>query len=626
MYDQGYIEPEADAFFDSLVFRDGSHGKICTYMASKEVIDRIRETLDIVDVVGSVVTLKKMGKYFKAPCPFHQEKTPSFVVSPERQRWHCFGSCHEGGDIFSFVMKYHHTTFPEAILELGKQAGIPPHELSSTISASDTDTLHKKAILEINDLAAKYYHYILTQSPVGAIARTYLGDRQVNDRTRDAFVLGYAPDSWDNLLQYLRKKKFSDASLIGSGLFVEGQRGLYDRFRGRLMFPIYNAQNDTIGFSGRLIKPAGDGVEAAKYVNTPETLVYHKRESLYGIHKAKEAIRKSGSVIVVEGEFDMITPYSHGIENIVAIKGSAFTEEQLKILRRYCQKLIFALDADAAGIDALKKTALAAEGYDFEMYVCRIPGGKDPDEAVRHDFPAFKRSLEDIVTIYDYVIELQSKSLNLSDPFSKNTFAETVIPYIEPIQNPIVKQHYIKKIAQIMDVGMESVNSVILSIRKKRKVPKMAIIENTDTPAASGSRRELLQRFILATLVTSDDIRPLMAITSQYLLPTDFTQSSYMKMYTYLVELVHDQPATTTLQEGNIPSHLKDVYHETYLYASMITAEVGVKSFEKMVIEFAKIATTDSLKTAISTEELGHEDDSVNSQKRLAALEKALRA
>jgi DNA primase len=324
-------------------------------MASKEVIDRIRDTIDIVDVVGSVVTLKKMGKYFKAPCPFHQEKTPSFVVSPERQRWHCFGACHEGGDIFSFVMKYHNLTFPEAILELGKQAGIPPAELSSTISTTDTDTLNKKSILEINELAAKYYHYVLTQTSAGAIAQEYLTNRQIKDGIRDAFMLGYAPESWDNLVQFLRKKKFSDSSLMASGLFVEGQRGLYDRFRGRLMFPIYNAQNDIIGFSGRLIKPTGDGVEAAKYVNTPETLVYHKRESLYGIQKAKDAIRKLGMVIAVEGEFDMITPYSHGIENIVAIKGSAFTDEQLKILRRYCQKLVFALDADAAGIDALKK-------------------------------------------------------------------------------------------------------------------------------------------------------------------------------------------------------------------------------------------------------------------------------
>lgn len=593
-------------------------------MASKEVIDRIRDTIDIVDVVGSVVTLKKMGKYFKAPCPFHQEKTPSFVVSPERQRWHCFGACHEGGDIFSFVMKYHNLTFPEAILELGKQAGIPPAELSSTISTTDTDTLNKKSILEINELAAKYYHYVLTQTSAGAIAQEYLTNRQIKDGIRDAFMLGYAPESWDNLVQFLRKKKFSDSSLMASGLFVEGQRGLYDRFRGRLMFPIYNAQNDIIGFSGRLIKPTGDGVEAAKYVNTPETLVYHKRESLYGIQKAKDAIRKLGMVIAVEGEFDMITPYSHGIENIVAIKGSAFTDEQLKILRRYCQKLVFALDADAAGIDALKKTAISAEKYEFEMYVCRIPGGKDPDEAVRHDYPAFKRALDEVVTIYDYIIDLQSQSLNLADPFSKNTFAETVIPYIEPIQNPIVKQHYIKKIAQIMDVGIESVNSVIQSIRRKRKSPRKSADEPTDTPVVSGSRRELLQRFILASIVTADDTQSLLAITSKYLLPADFTQAAYVRLYEFLVGYIQRSPPYA-IKEVDIPAHLKEVYHEAYLYASMISAEVDVKSFEKTVIEFAKIATTDTLKTAVTEEEAGHEDDSINSQKRLAALEKALR-
>ncbi|MEI6326709.1 MAG: DNA primase [Candidatus Roizmanbacteria bacterium] len=592
-------------------------------MASKEVIDRIRETIDIVDVVGSVVTLKKMGKYFKSPCPFHQEKTPSFVVSPERQRWHCFGACHEGGDVFSFVMKYHNLTFPEAILELGKQAGIAPAELSSTISSTDSDTLNKKSILEINEFAAKYYHYILTQTPVGLVAQTYLSNRQVKDGIKETFMLGYAPDSWDNLVQYLRKKKFSDSALLATGLFVEGQRGLYDRFRGRLMFPIYNAQNDIIGFSGRLIKPSGDGVEAAKYVNTPETLVYHKRESLYGIQKAKDAIRKSGIVIVVEGEFDMIMPYSHGIENIVAIKGSAFTDEQLKILRRYCQKMIFALDADAAGIEAIKKTAISAEKYEFEMYVCRIPGGKDPDEAVRHDFPAFKQALSDVVTIYDHIIDLQSKSLNLSDPFSKNAFAEVVIPYIEPIQNPIVKQHYIKKIAQIMDVGIENVNSVIQAIRKKRKTPRPAPVDLLDQPAVLGSRRELLQRFILASLVTNDDPRSLILITTKYLLSTDFTQISYGRLYEFLIEHIN-QSSPSSVKEEVVPSHLKEAYHEVYLYASMISADVDLKSFEKTVIEFAKIATTDSLKTAVTEEESGHEDDSVNSQKRLATLEKAL--
>ena len=593
-------------------------------MASKEVIDRIRDAIDIVDVVGSVVTLKKMGKYFKAPCPFHQEKTPSFVVSPERQRWHCFGACHEGGDIFSFVMKYHNLTFPEAILELGKQAGIPPAELSSTISSTDTDTLNKKSILEINELAAKYYHYVLAQTPNGSIALEYLKNRQIKDGIRDSFMLGYAPESWDNLVQYLRKKKFSDTALLASGLFVEGQRGLYDRFRGRLMFPIYNAQNDIIGFSGRLIKPSSDGVEAAKYVNTPETLIYHKRESLYGIQKAKDAIRKLGIVIAVEGEFDMITPYSHGIENIVAIKGSAFTDEQLKILRRYCQKLVFALDADAAGIDALKKTAMAAEKYEFEMYVCRIPGGKDPDEAVRHDFPAFKRALDEVVTIYDYIIDLQSQSLNLSDPFSKNTFAETVIPYIEPIQNPIVKQHYIKKIAQIMDVGIDSVNAVIQSIRKKRKSPRVSAEQPADSPVVSGSRRELLQRFILASMVTSDDMLSLVTLTSKYLLPGDFTQASYARLYEFLVGCVQ-RTTPSTIKEEDVPAHLKEAYHEAYLYASMISADVDIKSFEKTVIEFAKIATTDTLKTAVTEEASGHQDDSVNSQKRLAALEKALR-
>jgi DNA primase len=242
---------------------------------------------------------------------------------------------------------------------------------------------------------------------------------------------------------------------------------------------------------------------------------------------------------------------------------------------------------------------------------------------VRQDFLAFKRALDEVVTIYDYIIDLQSQSLSLSDPFSKNTFAETVIPYIEPIQNPIVKQHYIKKIAQIMDVGIESVNAVIQSIRKKRKSPRISTEQSTDSPVVSGSRRELLQRFILASIVTSDDMSSLLNITTKYLLPTDFTQASYARLYEFLVGYTQHTPPSV-LNEQDISAHLKEVYHEAYLYASMISSDVDVKSFEKTVIEFAKIATTDSLKTAVSDDEPGHENDSVNSQKRLAALEKSL--
>jgi len=281
--------------------------------------EEIKEKIDIVEYIGQFVKLTKAGRNFKGLCPFHQEKTPSFVVSPDRQIWHCFGTCGVGGDVISFLMKWENLTFYEALKELAEKAGV---KLESG-NFEDTKWDQKEKLYAINRATLKYYQYLLAKTSYGAAAREYLQKRKLDERIINTFELGYAPSSWDSLSKYLQKKSFSLQDIAASGLIIfKNQRHGYDRFRNRIMFPLRDARDNVVGFSGRLLK---DDARSAKYVNTPETDVYHKRNHLYGINKTKEAIRKRDNVIVVEGEFDLITPYQYGVENIVAIKGAALT-------------------------------------------------------------------------------------------------------------------------------------------------------------------------------------------------------------------------------------------------------------------------------------------------------------
>lgn len=339
-------------------------------------VEDIKQRIDIVEYIGRYVDLKKSGRNFKGICPFHQEKSPSFVVSPDRQIWHCFGTCGVGGDVISFLMKWENLSFYEALKELADSVGIKLDD----VQYDDKQFARKQKLYEINLQALKFYSYLLQETKFGDKAREYLENRGTNEKIIKTFELGYAPSSWDSLIKYLQKKGHSVGDIIDTGLALPGRSGKpYDRFRHRLMFPLKDAKGNVVGFSGRLLDP---DKKEAKYVNTPETEIYHKRENLFGIHLVKDDIRKSENVYVVEGEFDMITPFQHGISNIVAIKGAAFTDEQLGILKRYTKRITLALDMDEAGVEAMKRGIRSAEKQDFEIYVAQFTHGKDPDESL----------------------------------------------------------------------------------------------------------------------------------------------------------------------------------------------------------------------------------------------------
>lgn len=568
------------------------------------VVEEIKGKVDIVDLVGSYVSLKHAGKYFKANCPFHQEKTPSFVVSPDIQRWHCFGACHEGGDIFTFVMKWENVSFGEALRILAERAGVVLSSQSGASGFQDHDEEKRAIIFKINELAARYYHYLLENSQTAILAKEYLKERGTSDQIAQTFQIGYAPEGWTNIRDYLIKKGFQEADLMMTGLFVQGERGIYDRFRGRLMFPIKNTRGLVVGFSGRLIKKEPTEKDGGKYVNTPETLVYHKRESLYGFFHTKDEIKKSNTAVVVEGEFDMITPFSKGIGNIVAIKGSAFTEEQLRTLRRYCGRLVLALDNDPAGFDALRKSVADAQQFGFELYVCPVPSGKDPDDAARTHLSELKNAIQHPIPVYDHIIDVLFKKVDAENPFSKKTFAENIVPYIEMIDNPIVKTHYIQKLAGLIQSTEDNIKSLLQDYRRKAKAPAPRKTVEL-APEVLHDGLLIKQKHILSVLFTSCQKDEELQIVREILKPEDFTISPFRKLYESFLANVGNNPRFSNESFVNtLPAELKPVFEEIFLYAS-IAEQNTISEIRSLILRYKKEYIQSRLKSEL---EVGDEE------------------
>ncbi|MFI5265651.1 MAG: DNA primase, partial [Candidatus Levyibacteriota bacterium] len=413
-------------------------------------VDKVKQKLDVVEIIESYIPLKKAGRNFKANCPFHSEKSASFVVSPDRQIWHCFG-CNKGGDIFSFVEEYEKTTFADALKFLAQRAGV-----KLTTSAARTEVDRKRDIIySLNSLAAQYYEYILFSHKVGQPALKYVMEqRNQPEALLKTFQVGYAPATGSGLVSFLqKKKKYTDQDLIDAGLaFRQGSR-LVDFFRHRIMFPITDPRGNIIAFSGRSL----DVDQMPKYVNTKETLLYKKGETVFGLNLARDAIKKEGSVIIMEGEFDVISAHREGIGNAIAIKGTALTPEQIDLLKRYAQKLIFCFDTDPAGTAAQRRSIQLIENAGIVASVIVLPAGKDPDELLSSDPVAFKQAAKKDVHIYDFIIDSAVSHIDVSSVDGKRSILEKTIPYLSVIDNEVIKEHYLKKLAAVLDTSFESV-------------------------------------------------------------------------------------------------------------------------------------------------------------------------
>lgn len=420
-------------------------------------IDEIKARLNIVDIIGERVHLKKAGRNFKGLCPFHAEKTPSFIVSPDRQTFHCFG-CGKGGSMFDFVMLFDHVDFPEALETLAERAGV---KLERRPADTPEAKLRQK-ILEVNHLASEYYHYLLQKHAVGEHARRYLKERGITDKSIETFALGYSPNDWDGLSTFLRKKGYDDQLLETAGLAIRGSRGIYDRFRGRVMFTLKDHRGNVVGFSGRVFDPSA---KEAKYINTSETPVYIKGKVLYALDVTKDAIQKANEAVLMEGELDVISSFQAGVGNVVAIKGSAVTEDHARLLRRFTERLVFALDSDLAGDAAARRGIEIAEHIGFDMRVVTLPSGKDPDEAARSQPGLLMKAIKDAQPIYDYLLLSAMKRFDPKTSFGKKKISDEFLPVLLRIDNPIVQGHYLRELATRLNVPEETVQESLAKVK-----------------------------------------------------------------------------------------------------------------------------------------------------------------
>lgn len=578
-----------------------------------DAVSEVKKRIDIVDFIGSFIELHKSGRNYKALCPFHQEKTPSFIVSPERQIWHCFGGCSEGGDVIRFLMKWENITFYEALKDLADKVNV---KLTS-ISFEDKLWKKKNRLLSLNVLASEYFNYILFKSKFAKKARLYLNSRSVNQKIANKFNLGYAPKSWDSLYKFLIKKNYTYEEIFDAGLIIKGkEKSYYDRFRGRIIFPIKDSRENIIGFSGRSID---ENQKEAKYINTPETIIYHKRESLYGINLSKDTIRKENNVYIVEGEFDVISMYKCDFKNVVAIKGSAFTREQLMFLKRFTNKITLALDADSSGEEAIKRTLDDAESLDFEVRIIFFDYAKDPDEAIKIDLNKFKQVLKKSVSIYDFVINYAQKKYPESDAFSKKRIGDIIIPFIEKIKNPIVQSHYVKKLALLLNV---SENSIFLTLKRfKDRIKQKGIIKSSFKKEETETRDKKIQKYVLSLIFQSKDPYKISEKLFNIINPKDFSILSYEKISELFLQFKEGNRGSFDINKflQYLKPELKAVFDELYLYATY-EADFEEINLSRLFYEIKKFAIKREITKVISEKK-----QTLKTDKILKSLSSALK-
>lgn len=419
-----------------------------------ENIEQIAAANDIVEVIGSYFPLKRAGVNFKALCPFHQEKTPSFTVSSQRQTFHCFG-CGAGGSVFRFVMDYEHLEFPAAVRKLAARVGLPVIEERSSSGGDDRQHETRRALLELHAEAAEWFHTNLLKKDFAAPAREYLRAREINRQVASDWQIGYAPESWDALLQWALEEGYERPLIAQSGLVkprdeTRADGEVYDRFRGRIIFPICNDVGEVIAFSGRVLE---NDAETAKYLNSPETPLFRKGNVLFGLHKTKRALIEANSAIVCEGQLDLITVFEAGIPNVVAPQGTAFTEQQARILKRFVDEVILCFDADAAGRKAAERSVDSLLQNELIVRVAEMPTGEDPDSIIRQaGKEEFEKRVHEARDFFDAWIEQESAATDLNSLGAKIALARRMAETVSRVRDPLMRSEIASKISARLGV------------------------------------------------------------------------------------------------------------------------------------------------------------------------------
>ena len=548
------------------------------------VAAEVKSKLTVVDVVGETVQLKKAGTTLKGLCPFHGEKTPSFIVTPGRETWHCFG-CGEGGDIFSFVMRRDGIAFPEALRRLAQRAGV---EIDERTTREDA---HRKRLHDVLDTAFAFYHAVLLNSETGAAALAYLRGRGFTDESIERAQLGFAPPDWDALVRTLeRKRQIGAPELIEVGLATprKSGRGVYDRFRGRVLFPIRDATGNATGLGGRVLPAApptataptaGDQLsreaqpapdpDGPKYLNSPATPLFDKSRTLYPLDRAKAAIRKSGIVVIVEGYTDALMAHQAGFDNVVASLGTALTPGQVALLTRYAaKKIVLAYDVDPAGeragtlgVTALeqltRQLAATDAGVELdEVRVARLPDGKDPDEVIRDAPDAWREAIRTAAPIVDYLIDFHARAADMRTTGGRARFIDAILPTLRTVRNPVLRDGYLQRLRQVSGVEervlLESLHRAPEAARggsggvgaSESRISAATVLASPDAfdpkavlRAIDPVERDLL-RFLLSVPETQE-------ATAERLAPADLPSQPARELWSAMLAAREDPPYTT---------------------------------------------------------------------------------
>lgn len=456
------------------------------------LIDEVKSKLDILDVIQGYIRAQKAGNNYRALCPFHNEKTPSLFISPDKQVWHCFG-CGKGGSIFQFVMEMEGIDFSEALRTLAQKAGVE-------LKKYDKNFYTKRSkILEINEVALNFYLNALSSTRGGTAALKYLLSRGLNKTTIKKFKIGYAPNNWHALTNILKEKKFGGEEIISSGFGIRQQSdgeksaNIYDRFRGRIMFPIFSINNEVIAFSGRILPELElkkDGNKEAKYVNTPSTALYEKSATLYNLDKAREFIKKEKFAVVVEGNLDMVLSFQAGVKNVVAPCGTALTSEHIKILKRYAQKLFLAFDSDEAGIEASKKSVRLCAANDIAVKIIAMGGAKDPADLIKKDASLWVSAVKNALDAPQFYFNITNEKISSRDLDDKKKIVEDLAWLLNSIYNPIDRAYWIKILSEKLDLPESAISDMIEVYNKAERLDGADGHVDTDSKMAARSNIE----------------------------------------------------------------------------------------------------------------------------------------
>jgi len=476
----------------------------------QEFVEAVRSAGDLVRLVSEHVPLKPAGSRLKGLCPFHEEKTPSFSVDPARQLFYCFG-CEAGGDIFKFVMLYERVGFPEALESLATRFGVPRPQAARR-SAGPLERL-----LEINAEAERFFRATLCEPQAGAPARAYLERRGIAPGTADALGLGQAPGGWDGLRTHLLARRFKPEELVAAGLTItrKGGGGEYDRFRERLIFPIRDVSGKPVAFGGRAL-----GDEQPKYINSPETAAYRKGEHLYGLDRAREAIRRRGHAIVVEGYLDLAALVQAGFEHVVASLGTAFTAAQARLLSRFCNQVRFSYDGDAAGGAATARSLDLLLSRGFEVRVVELPGGLDPDEFIReHGAAAYGKLADEAPEYLEFLIRREARRRDPRRIEDKVAGVNAVLPHVSRLTDPVGRAAWAARLAEALGVDEEAVRQSLrgavreaaprIRQRAARRAPSQVECRLVNRLLTSAEERERLLHEVDAALPEDTQVRPI---------------------------------------------------------------------------------------------------------------------